>query len=256
VAAPKPPAPTAAPVQALAGDWDGDGTSDPGWYDNGAVAVRVAGQAVRFRFGVRGDVVVVGDWDGDGKDSLAVFRAGRWYLRDTLATGVADREVSFGRAGDLPVAGRWNGGKADGIGVVRGAAWHQRLTATSGVADRWFTWAGTGAAGTPVAGDWDGDGRDDPGRTGGRRFTLAVGAAAAPSAAATGAQPGPTLLAAPLFGAASDLPLVGDWDGDGRDTTTLARDGSRFLWRDDLAGGWGTGATTFPAQAGNVSAGG
>jgi SpoIID/LytB domain protein len=246
VAAPKPPAPEAAPLQALAGDWDGDGTSDPGWYDNGAVTVRVADQAVRFRFGTRGDVVVVGDWDGDGKDSLAVFRAGRWHLRNALVTGVADREVSFGRAGDLPVAGRWTGGRADGIGVVRGAAWHQRFTPTSGVADRWFTWAGTGAAGTPVAGDWDGDGRDDPGRTGGRRFTLGVAAAATPAGAATGAQPGPTLLAAPVFGAATDLPLVGDWDGDGKDTTTLARDRSRFLWRDDLAGGWGTGEATFP----------
>jgi stage II sporulation protein D len=235
-----PPTPKAAALQPLVGDWDGDGTSDPGWYDNGAVTVRVAGKAVRFRFGTRGDAAVVGDWNGDGKDGLAVFRAGRWYLRDALTTGVADREISFGRAGDLPVAGHFGPGRADGVGIVRGAVWHERFTPTSGVADRWFTWAG---AGTPVVGDWDGDGTDDPGRTGARTFTLALPGVG--TAATAGAQPGPVVVASPVFGAASDLPLVGDWDGDGKDTTTLARDGARFLWRDDLAGGLGTGATAF-----------
>jgi stage II sporulation protein D len=237
-ALPPPPVPRAA-AQPLVGDWDGDGRSDPGWYDNGAVSVRVAGEAVTFRFGTRDDVAVVGDWDGDGRDGLAVFRAGRWFLRDALTSGVADRQVSFGRPGDLPVAGRFGPGAADGVGVVRGDVWHQRFTPTGGHADRWFTWGGTG---TPVTGDWDGDGSDDPGRTGARRFTLAVPGA---GTAATGPQPGPVVLAVPLFGAAADLPLVGDWNGDGKDTTTTARDGSRFLWRDDLAGGIGTGSTIF-----------
>jgi SpoIID/LytB domain protein len=246
-AAPRPPAPAAAALQALAGDWDGDGRSDPGWYDNGAVTVRVGGTAQRFRFGTRGDSVVVGDWDGDGKDGLAVFRAGRWFLRNALSTGVADREISFGRAGDLPVAGHWSGGAADGVGVVRGAVWHQRFTPTSGVADRWFTWSGAGAAGAPVAGDWDGDGFDDPGRTivqQNRRFTLGV---VTLSSVAAGGQAAPAVLASPAFGAAADLPLVGDWDGDGTDTTGLARDGRRFYWRNDLDGGTGTGSAEFSA---------
>ena len=94
-----------------------------------------------------------------------------------------------------------------------------------------------------MAGDWDGDGSDDPGRTGARRFTLAVpGAGTAGDRPAAGAR---SCSPSPLFGAAADLPLVGDWNGDGKDTTTTARDGSRFLWRDDLAGGIGTGSTTF-----------
>jgi stage II sporulation protein D len=240
-----PPAPATTPLQALAGDWDGDGTTDPGWYDNGVATLRVEGRPVRLRFGTRGDVAVAGDWDGDGRDGLAVFRGGRWFLRDRLTSGVADRQVSFGRPGDVPVAGRFGPGPADGLGVVRGTVWHERFTATRGAADRWFTWAGDGA---PVVGDWDGDGTDDPGRAGERRFTLAVPAET--GASATGAQPAPVVLASPVFGAAADLPLVGDWDGDGKDTTALARDGSRFLWRDDLAGGAGTGTTTFGAGTG------
>jgi stage II sporulation protein D len=233
-AAPEPVEP--APVQPLAGDWDGDGTTDAGWYDNGSATVRVGGKAVSFRFGVRGDTVVVGDWDGDGADGIAVFRAGRWFLRNRLSTGVADRTISYGRPGDAPVAGRFGTGPADGVGVVRGGVWHLRFTPTGGVGERAFTWAGSG---TPLVGDWNGDGLDDPGRYLARRFTLAL------AAAGTGGVPSPTVHAAPWFGAATDLPLTGDWDGDGKHTPAVVR-GSAFLWRDDLAGGTGTGALTFP----------
>ncbi len=84
----------------LAGDWDGDGDGDLGWWKAGAVALRMGdGTTYRFRYGRAGDVPVVGDWDGDGKDSLGTYRAGSWYLRNTIDAGKADRVGALRPAG-------------------------------------------------------------------------------------------------------------------------------------------------------------
>src|SRR5690606_14762086 len=147
----------------------------------------------------------------DGVDGLAVVRGGTWHLRDTLSTGPGERSISYGRLGDIPVAGRFTAGKADGIGVIRDGMWHLRFTATSGVGERSYPWK-IGAA-MPLIGDWDGDGVDDPGRRTGNVFELRIA-----GGAATGTVAEPVVYASPAFGSASDLPLAGDFDGDGKAT--------------------------------------
>jgi hypothetical protein len=69
----------------------------------------------------------------------------------------------------------------------------------------------------PIWGDWDGDGRADPGVRRGNTYLLRFGASGG------GADVVVTL------GRHSDQVLVGDWDGDGVDTIGIYRDGNVFL---------------------------
>ncbi len=73
---------------------------------------------------------------------------------------------------------------------------------------------------TPVAGDFDGDGRDSVGSYSRGVFTLPVG--------------GSTVRFG--FGRAGDVPVVGDWDRDGKDEVGVFRAG-RWHLRDNLSAG-------------------
>ncbi|MGL4512003.1 MAG: SdrD B-like domain-containing protein [Lacipirellulaceae bacterium] len=136
-----------------------------------------------YLFGDAGDAAVAGDWNGDGIRAIGVFRDGAWTL-DTNGDGrfgEDDRQVTLGGKGDLPVVGDWNGDGIDDLGVFRpgvdGGQWlidgdgDGLLTAADSefVRDEAFATVGdaaraAGASGTlPISGDWDGDGRDEPG---------------------------------------------------------------------------------------------
>jgi hypothetical protein len=110
--------------QAVAGDWDGDGSDEVGvyrngqWYlDNGNGAWDGCGsfplQDVCLpSFGAAGDQAVAGDWDADGKPQAGVYRNGQWYLDN--GNGQWDGCESdqcllagFGLPGDQAVAGMW-----------------------------------------------------------------------------------------------------------------------------------------------------
>ncbi|MEJ5946597.1 hypothetical protein WDZ17_14965, partial [Pseudokineococcus basanitobsidens] len=68
--------------------------------------------------------------------------------------------------------------------------------------------------GTPLTGDWDGDGRDEPGWFRDGRVSLRL--------------PGGEVRRY-SFGRAGDVPVVGDWDGDGVDSVGVFRAGQWFL---------------------------
>jgi hypothetical protein len=104
-----------ADMQPLAGDWDGDGRDDVGFY---------APESRMFALGGNGPVTfvllegasdsalpVAGDWDGDGRDGVGVYepRAALFRLRNALTSGAADVTFRFGprRGGWLPIAGAW-----------------------------------------------------------------------------------------------------------------------------------------------------
>ena len=72
--------------------------------------------------------------------------------------------------------------------------------------------------GTPLLGDWDGDGVDTPGVHFNGRFYLRNSPTAGPA---------DVVLA---YGRPSDTPVVGDWDGDGTDTIGVVR-GNTFILR-------------------------
>src|SRR4051812_35371415 len=96
---------------------------------------------------------------------------------------------------------------ASGIGafVPASATWSLRSSASAGAAD-----VGTFQFGAyvPVAGDWNGDGRDDIGTFNPATATWSL---------RYGASAGTPDAGVFVFGKRGALPVVGDWNGDGRD---------------------------------------
>ena len=143
--------------QPLAGDFDGDGRGDVGWFGSGRVTLLTAtGTRYAYLLGRTGDRAVVGDWDGDGRDSVAVVTGDLWCLRNARSTGPCDVRFRYGRSTDTPVAGSWRGGAVDGIGVWRAGRWLLRHTPTSGAPEVDMVWGRS--TDVPVVGDWNGDG--------------------------------------------------------------------------------------------------
>jgi hypothetical protein len=156
---------------------------------------------------------------------IGVFRVvngqGRWYL-DTTGNGVWNPGVdtvytNFGTTGDIPVVGDWNGDGHPKIGVFR---------VVNGVG-RWYldtngngVWnAGVDAVYTnfgqpgdiPVTGDWNGDGKTEIGVfrivNGQGRWYLDTNGYGV-------LDPGVDTVYT-NFGTTGDIPVVGDWNGDG-----------------------------------------
>lgn len=196
----------------VAGDWDGDGKSEPALFSNGMWKVRVKGKTVAYRFGRAGDVPIAGDWDGDGADEPGVFRFGRWILATDARVPNTLRSFSYGRAGDAPIVGDWDGDGVDGIGLRRGVSWLLRRTPTAGKPFSSFAFGRT--TDRPLAGDWDGDGID--GIAVRRDTGWLVRQAADPSS------PGSFYT----FGRSSDVPVIGDWTGEGIDAPAVRRPAS------------------------------
>ncbi|MDP1562777.1 MAG: SdrD B-like domain-containing protein [Pirellulaceae bacterium] len=105
---------------AISGDFNGDGITQIGVFNNGAWTIDSNGDGrldirdQRFQFGQSGDIPVVGDFDGDGISDLAVYRDGRWYI-DTNGNrqlDAADRVFEMKGEG-YPVAGDFNGDGKD-----------------------------------------------------------------------------------------------------------------------------------------------
>ena len=174
----------------LLADWNGDGVATPGRYENGSwfvtnAAVDTAQWEGHATFGGEpGDVPVVGQVDADGKADVGVFRAGTWLWQ--RADGTQDT-AQFGQAGDIPVVGDWNGDGVDDLGVVRGGTWILRLVGQQSKPP----YAGKGVT-TTMAPD------------------------------------GSAMLLQFAFGAAGDVPIVGDWNRDGRSDPGVVRD--RIHW--------------------------
>ena len=120
-----------------------------------------------FQYGEQVDTPIAGDWNGDGIDQIGIFRSGQWLLDDDgdgrWAAG--DRPVDFGRPGDEPVVGDFNGDGIDEIAVVRGDVWiidsdgDRRLTGN----DQRVVVPRPHEDAQPIAGDFDGDKKDQPG---------------------------------------------------------------------------------------------
>jgi hypothetical protein len=177
----------------------------------------------------------------------AIFDDGDWYLRFSLSTGVANSTFRYGRPGDVPVMGDWDGDGTDTVGVVR-------LTGSGGTFQ--WTWflrnANSGGTATvpafvfgdvrfvavdqlgtiPVVGDWDGDGDDTVGVVqydgdldGPIRWQLRNDNSA-----------GPPQLAF-VYSRGRDVPVTGDWDGDGDDTVGVVRGPNSWLLRNSNTGG-------------------
>jgi uncharacterized delta-60 repeat protein len=148
----------------FAGDFDGDGAIDTGfyrpsegtWYRKAHLAF--TGFADPIRWGSPGDKPVPADYDGDGITDHAVFRPsnGTWWIKRSSDSG--QFAAQFGVEGDIPLTGDFDGdGKAD-LTVFRPSEgnWYQLLS-TEGFRAISFGLASD----VPVPADYDGDGRFD-----------------------------------------------------------------------------------------------
>ncbi|MFK7765870.1 MAG: SdrD B-like domain-containing protein [Mariniblastus sp.] len=78
----------------------------------------------QVRFGMFGGIPLAGDFDGDGTDELAVYKDGYWMI-DINRNGnwdEADLLAKLGDADDRPVVGDWDGDGKDDIGIY-GPIW-------------------------------------------------------------------------------------------------------------------------------------
>jgi uncharacterized repeat protein (TIGR02543 family) len=187
-------------------------------------------------FGQAGDQPVVGDWNGDGYDEIGVRRGSAWYLdyngNCRWDGSTTDRYyASFGLATDQPVVGDWNGDGKDGIGVKRGSAsWYLDKNDNglwNGTAtDLYYASFGL-AADQPVVGDWNGDGKDSIGvKRGSASWYLDKNDNGLWNGTATDRY-------YPRFGLATDQPVVGDWNGDGKDGIGVKRGSTWYLDKND-----------------------
>lgn len=208
----------------------------------------VVSQAATFTAQLAGQKGVSGDWDGDAIDSIGTFSAGTWKLRDInfpilspFPPTFAIKTVTFGGSIDLPVSGDWNGDGIDTPGVFRPTTGQFILTDSTDTSPsfiRSITRATFGTAGDlPISGDWDGDGKDSIAvyrpSTGETFFTNDDMSTI--TGIANVVSPGIDIVA--FLGIAEDLPIGGDWNGDGRDSLGLWRPSTgEFILSDDNVG--------------------
>jgi predicted chitinase/murein DD-endopeptidase MepM/ murein hydrolase activator NlpD len=215
-----------------------DGGADSlGWYRpaDSVFSLRADGGSplAATRFGSPGDIPLAVDHDGDGRDTIAVFRpsTSSFYVRD--GRGRTLPPITFGivGAGAVPIAGDWNGDGRDSLALYRPADAMFYFRDDLG---RVVPAASVGRPGEdlrPLAGDWDGDRRDSVAlyRPADATFLMLDDAQDAGVTPPTGgaARPVP-------YGGPGNLPLVGDWDGDGRDSVGVYHAASSTYHLDGL----------------------
>jgi SpoIID/LytB domain protein len=224
---------------AVTGDWNGDGTTNLGWFHEGTWQLRMTdGSITTFVYGQRsGDVPVTGDWNGDDQDTVGIYRpsaGGEWHLRNGFS-GRTDHVFTYGqRSGDVPVVGDWDGVGGDGVGIFRrGGEWHLR-NGFSGRTDHVFTY-GQRSGDVPVTGDWDRGGQDTVGiyrPSAGGEWHLRNGFSGRTDHVFTYGQ------------RSGDVPVTGDWNGNGRDGPGIFRRGGEWHLRNSLSGSGGQTAET------------
>jgi hypothetical protein len=165
--------------------------------------------------------------------TIGVFRPDmtedQWLLRNSNSAGNADNYFLYGGPGDRPVVGDWNGSGARSVGVFRpvgtslnpssAALWYLHNTNAAGNADIIFAYGEAGDL--PVAGDWTGSGTTTIGlyRPAGSPLNQTTTAQWLLRNSNAAGNPDISFF----YGGPGDLPVVGDWDGNGTTTIGLFR---------------------------------
>ena len=157
-------------------------------------------------------------------DTIGIFRPSlvQFQLRDSNTSGAPDHVVTFGQVGDQPIVGDWDNTGVDRPGVYRSSTGQFILLVSprSVVTVNFGTPGGTDVA---VVGDWDGNGVDTPGvfnPLSGNWF-LANGI--------NGQNVNNSFPPANFqffLGQNGDVPVAGDWNGDGIDSVGVFRTGN------------------------------
>jgi len=168
-------------------------------------------------------------------DSVGVFRPAATFLLTQSTTNVVSQTATFtsGISGQKGVSGDWNGDGITTIGSFTNGTWKVRdvnFPSINVIFTKTITFGTTGDL--PVVGDWNGDGIDTPGVyrivNGQGQFTLTNSTSATPSFF--------VFVIKVNFGLAGDLPIAGDWDGDGIDSVGVFRPsaGNFFLTDENI----------------------
>ena len=200
---------------------------------------------------------LLADWDGDGLATPGRYAAGQWEVASGLLGPQSWRRLAtFGTATDTPVTGDIDGdGRAD-LGVFKDGHWRWHLATGSAGPDEVFGVPGD----RPIVGDWDGDGHSDIGVWRGGTWILRVFNVRAARIPYVGSgiaiTPIPQAQAAYLtfpFGSATDQPVVGDWNGDGRSDPAVVRSGKSWVLSAGLRNVKGSRVVEFPVPRGSAA---
>ena len=133
----------------VAGDYDGDGRTDPAVYQpsTGEWIILQSSTdyttSVTIIIGLSTDIPVPADYDGDGITDAAVFQpsTGRWIVQQSSHPSGAVVVATLGNKADIPVAADYDGdGKAD-LAVFHSGGWlilHSSANLMSGLSVSWF----------------------------------------------------------------------------------------------------------------------
>jgi hypothetical protein len=243
-------------------DFDGDGKTDiavwrPGAPNTAAFYIlQSATNTVRIEvFGQTGDNPrVVDDYDGDGRSDVAVYRDGAagqqsfFFYRGSMSNpGGNITFVPWGLGGDKPAPGDYDGDRKADFGVIRnegGLARHFHSRTTQGFVTVQFGLF----TDTFAPGDYDGDNKTDicMVRTSGASYDWNVLRSSNGVAFST--------LILGGFGAAGDIIVQGDYDGDNRTDfavwrTSATNNGVFYLapTNSQVSGTkWGTSPADYP----------
>jgi hypothetical protein len=249
-----------------AGDFNGDGKADIITFtrgDNADVYVSLSngagflGASIWHPFWAPGspsaEVPAVGDFNGDGLDDIVTFTRGndRADVLVALSNGSSFGAAQlwhdwFAPGGEVPTVGDFNGdGKDDIITFTRGESGDVFVGLSTGngfAVGKWHDFFSIHGE-LPAVGDFNGDGMDDIATfTRGAEGNVYV-------ALSTGGAFGGSALWHDFFSIHGELPVVADFNGDGKDdlgTFTRGADGNVYVSLSNGAGflGRASGTTT------------
>ena len=174
----------------------------------------IVSDATTFHFGLPHALPVSGDFNGDGMSELGIYYRGHWFI-DLNGNGTwdeADLWAKLGGSADLPVVGDWDGDGKDDIGVF-GPSWPgdpRAIRKEPGLPD-------VANRPKPIPKNLPPESHD---ATNGRRVMQLT---------STGRPRADLIDHVFRFGSMGDLPVTGDWNGDGIHTIGIFRDGHWFL---------------------------